>query len=115
MTETITKLFIAIVKKPLFEADFHELNILFSPDSSNPHAVFSSKGIGEPALALASSVFFAIKDAITAARKERGLSPMFQLFAPATAERIRMSCEDELTKKVPLIKEGTYKPWGIQI
>ena len=83
--------------------------------SSNAHAIHSSKGIGEPALALASSVFFAIKDAIGAARKERGLTLTFPLIAPATAERIRMACEDELTKRVPLIEEGSYKPWGIQI
>ncbi|XP_040888338.1 aldehyde oxidase 3-like [Toxotes jaculatrix] len=33
-------------------------------DFHNPHAVYSSKGIGEPVLFLGSSVFFAIKDAV---------------------------------------------------
>ena len=77
--------------------------------------MYSSKGIGEPPLFLASSVFFAIKDAITAARKERGLDLIFKLDAPATAERIRMACEDEITGKIPPLKEGSYKPWGIQV
>ena len=84
-------------------------------DSSNPRAIYSSKGIGEPPLFLSSSVFFAIKDAIKAARTERGLSPIFKLDAPATSERIRMACEDDLTERVPKLKDGTYQPWGIQV
>ena len=84
-------------------------------DAPNPHAVYSSKGIGEPPLFLASSVFFAIKDAVIAARKERGLSAVFKMDAPATAERIRMACEDELTKRIPIPEEGKWQPWGIQV
>ena len=49
---------------------------------------------------MASSVFFAIKDAIQSARAEIGLTEVFQLYSPATAERIRMACEDQLTRKV---------------
>lgn len=40
---------------------------------------------------------------------------MFKLSAPATAERIRMACEDEITERIPLLADGTYKPWGIQV
>lgn len=58
------------------------------------------KAVGEPPLFLASSVFFAIKEAITAARIERGLNGAFRLDSPATAARIRMACEDEITDKV---------------
>ena len=92
-----------------------EFKVHLLKDSSNPRAIFSSKGIGEPALFLASSVYFAIKDAITSARKEVGLDGSFQLEIPATAKRIRMACEDQFTRQVPVPKEGTYKPWGIQI
>ena len=60
-------------------------------------------------------MFFAIKDAIKAARIERGLNLMFKLDAPATSERIRMACEDHMTKRIPELKDGTYKPWGIQV
>ncbi|XP_065071577.1 xanthine dehydrogenase/oxidase-like isoform X2 [Rhopilema esculentum] len=92
-----------------------EFNVTLLKDAPNPHAVYSSKGIGEPPLFLASSVFFAIKDAIIAARKERGLSAVFKMDAPATAERIRMACEDELTKRIPIPEEGKWQPWGIQV
>jgi len=49
---------------------------------------------------LAVTVFFAIKDAISAARKDAGLSGFFQLDSPATAERIRMACTDQFTQQV---------------
>ena len=40
----------------------------------------------------------------------------FQLYSPLSAERIRLACEDHITKLVPqLPSEGSYKPWGIQV
>lgn len=48
---------------------------------------------------LASSVFFAIYDAVSAARKEEGVEGYFRLDSPATAEKIRMSCVDKFTKQ----------------
>jgi hypothetical protein len=50
-------------------------------------------------------------------RKDAGIdSGHFRLDSPLTAERIRMACEDQLTKKVPLLPpEGSYKQWGIQV
>jgi xanthine dehydrogenase/oxidase len=91
------------------------LNVTLLKESSNPKAVYSSKGIGEPPFGLASAVFFAIKDAIASARKDAGLSGMFHLDSPATAERIRMSCIDDITRQVPSYKEGTFKPWTIRV
>jgi xanthine dehydrogenase molybdopterin-binding subunit B len=58
------------------------------------------QGIGEPPLALAMSAFFAIKDAISSARKDAGISGPFKLDSPATSERIRMACVDDLTRQV---------------
>jgi len=49
---------------------------------------------------LASSAFFAIKEAIKAARKEMNIHGHFRLDAPATAARIRNACIDNLTIKV---------------
>ena len=93
-----------------------EFNVSLLRGAPNPKAVFSSKAIGEPPLFLASSIFFAVKEAIRAARLERGLSAKFRLDAPATAERIRMACEDQFTKRVSeLPPDGTYKRWGIQV
>ncbi|ODN01215.1 Xanthine dehydrogenase/oxidase [Orchesella cincta] len=78
-------------------------NVSMLRGAPNPKAVYSSKGLGEPPLFLAASIFFAIKEAIKAARKEVGLSPLFRFDAPATVERIRLACEDE---KVDKVKEG---------
>lgn len=58
------------------------------------------QAVGEPPLILAASVFFAIKEAVAAARTDRGLSQVFRLDSPATVERIRMACQDFLTDKV---------------
>ena len=65
------------------------------------------QAIGEPPLGLATTVFFAIKDAIAAARNDVGLDGPFPLDSPATAERIRMACVDDLTKQVT--KFRTYR------
>lgn len=64
----------------------------------NPKAIHSSKAVGEPPFFLAASVFFAIRDAITAARAEENLFDWFPLDNPATPERIRMACTDNFTK-----------------
>ena len=45
-------------------------------------------------------MFFAIKDAIKSAREESGLTGGFRLDSPATAEKIRMACQDEFAKQV---------------
>ena len=102
-----------------------QFNVSLLRGTSNPRAVYSSKAVGEPPLFLASSVFFAIKDAIQCARRdgrksENNLSnkkeQIFQLNAPATAERIRMACLDEFTEKVPELPDESEKlAWGIQV
>lgn len=45
-------------------------------------------------------MFFAIKEAIAAARKEENLDANFYMQSPATSARIRMACQDEITKNV---------------
>jgi xanthine dehydrogenase/oxidase len=79
-----------------------EFNVSLLTGAPNPRAVYSSKAIGEPPLFLASSVFFAIKEAIEAARKEVNLDPHFSLQSPATSARIRMACRDEIIKNVSM-------------
>ncbi|XP_042004114.1 xanthine dehydrogenase 1-like isoform X2 [Salvia splendens] len=75
-----------------------KFSISLLKDAPNPKAIHSSKAVGEPPFFLASAVFFAIKDAIIAAREDAGLSGWFPLDNPATPERIRMACVDEFTK-----------------
>lgn len=49
---------------------------------------------------LGSSVFFAIADAVAAARRERDLAEDFIVQSPATPERVRMACADRFTDMV---------------
>ncbi|KAK2141206.1 hypothetical protein LSH36_1140g00006 [Paralvinella palmiformis] len=86
-------------KIPSFSDIPVEFNVSLLKGSSNPKAVYSSKAIGEPPLFLSSSVFFAIHDAISAARHDAGYDNYFTLHSPATAERIRMACVDQFTKQ----------------
>lgn len=80
-----------------------EFNVSLLTGAPNPRAVYSSRAIGEPPLFLASSVYFAIKEAILAARQEENLDPNFYLQSPATSARIRMACQDGITQKVKKI------------
>jgi len=68
-------------------------------DAPNRRTVFSSKGVGEPPLNLAMSVYFAIKDAVASARKDNGLEGYFRMDSPATGERIRLACADPLLRQ----------------
>ncbi|XP_012285983.1 xanthine dehydrogenase [Orussus abietinus] len=98
-------------KLPGFTDIPQEFNVSLLKGAPNPRAVYSSKAVGEPPLFLASSAFFAIKQAIKAAREEMKVTKNFRLDSPATAARIRMACVDDLTLK---LGEGDGKrPWNI--
>ncbi|NXC42799.1 AOXB oxidase, partial [Penelope pileata] len=88
-----------------------QFRVYLLPNSHKSIAIYSSKGVGEAGFFLGSSVFFAIRDAVAAARKERGLPLNFTLNSPLTVERIRMACDDVFTEMIPKDKPGTYKPW----
>ncbi|CAG9760635.1 unnamed protein product [Ceutorhynchus assimilis] len=89
-----------------------ELNVSLLKGTSNPRAVYSSKAVGEPPLFLASSVLFAIKEAIKAARLENGITENFKIESPATASRIRMACKDNITSKLKEPEPDSFKPWN---
>jgi xanthine dehydrogenase/oxidase len=62
--------------------------------------VQSSKGIGEPPLFLGSTVFFALREAIRAARDMNGKAgEKWALHSPATAERLRLAVGDGLVER----------------
>lgn len=70
-----------------------------------------SRGVGEPPLFMGSSVFFAIRDALRAARKQYGVDEVLSLQSPATPERIRVSCADPILKRsqvVPMEGEKSF-------
>ncbi|XP_022116184.2 xanthine dehydrogenase [Pieris rapae] len=90
-----------------------EFNVSLLKGAPNLRAVYSSKAVGEPPLFLASSIFFAIKQAIRAARSDAGVPLDFYLEAPATSARIRMACEDHITKKIPKPEPGSFVPWNV--
>ncbi|XP_067116672.1 aldehyde oxidase 5 [Osmerus mordax] len=92
-----------------------QLNVHLLANAENPYAIYMSKGIGEPPVFFGCTIFFAIKEAIAAARRDRGLDETFSLSSPATAEKIRMACIDQFTQKVPCTKEGIFKPWSINV
>ncbi|XP_051841866.1 aldehyde oxidase 3-like isoform X2 [Antechinus flavipes] len=92
-----------------------ELNVSLLTSTKNPIAIYSSKGLGESGMFLGSSVFFAILDAVTTARKERGLTETFSMSSPATPELIRMICVDKFTDLIPRDDPKSYKPWSIPV
>ncbi|CAH2076598.1 unnamed protein product, partial [Iphiclides podalirius] len=100
-------------KKKGFSDIPKEFNVSLLKGAPNPRAVYSSKAVGEPPLFLAASVFFAIKEAIASARSEFGASLEFVLEAPATCARIRMACEDEITKQVKPTIKARGQPWNV--
>ena len=65
----------------------------------NLRTIQRSRGVGEPPLFMGSSVFFAIRDALKAARKQFGDHEVLSLQSPATPERIRISCADPILKR----------------
>ncbi|KAF1371502.1 hypothetical protein PFLUV_G00277450 [Perca fluviatilis] len=92
-----------------------QLTVSLLRDAPHDKAIFASKAVGEPPLFLAASVFYAIKDAISAAREETGVFGPFRLDSPASAERIRTACQDRFTKLCPPADPGTYTPWSVQV
>ncbi|XP_057601489.1 aldehyde oxidase 1 isoform X2 [Hippopotamus amphibius kiboko] len=92
-----------------------ELHISLLPPSQNSNTLYSSKGLGESGIFLGCSVFFAIHDAVSAARQERGLFGPLKLSSPLTPEKIRMACEDKFTKMIPRDEPGSYVPWSVPV
>ncbi|AWO95494.1 putative xanthine dehydrogenase/oxidase [Scophthalmus maximus] len=84
-------------------------------DAPNEKAIFASKAVGEPPLFLAASVFYAIKDAVTAARAESDIRGPFRLDSPASAERIRNACSDHFNQLCRSAEPGSFTPWSVQV
>mmetsp|Transcript_8455 Transcript_8455/g.24854 ORF Transcript_8455/g.24854 Transcript_8455/m.24854 type:complete len:1474 (-) Transcript_8455:307-4728(-) len=67
----------------------------------NRFAVHSSKAVGEPPLYLGFSVYMALREAVRAARAEHlgeAAGKHFIMHSPATSERLRMACADEIAR-----------------
>jgi xanthine dehydrogenase/oxidase len=65
----------------------------------------SSKGIGEPPLFLGATVFFALREAVRAARGMNGVKEPLVLDSPATAEGLRLAVADDLVRKAEVVRK----------
>lgn len=81
----------------------------------NLRTIQRSRGVGEPPLFMGSSVFFAIRDALRAARKQYGVEDVLSLQSPATPERIRVSCADPILKKALVVPTEGEQSFFISI
>lgn len=105
-------------KIPAFGSIPIEFRVSLLRDSPNKKAIYASKAVGEPPLFLASSVFFAIKDAIRAARAQHtdhGMKELFRLDSPATPEKIRNACIDKFTTLCVTDVPENCKPWSVRV
>ncbi|XP_076991100.1 xanthine dehydrogenase/oxidase isoform X2 [Tamandua tetradactyla] len=105
-------------KIPAFGSIPTQFRVSLLRDCPNKKAIYSSKAVGEPPLFLAASIFFAIKDAILAARAQHGkynMNTLFHLDSPATPERIRNACVDRFTALGVTDVPDNCKPWSLRV
>lgn len=105
-------------KIPAFGSIPIEFRVSLLRDCPNKRAIYASKAVGEPPLFLASSIFFAIKDAIRAARAQHGdnnAKQLFQLDSPATPEKIRNACVDQFTTLCVTGTSENCKSWSVRV
>lgn len=92
----------------------------------NLQTIARSRGVGEPPLFMGSAVFFAIRDALKAARSQYGVEAslegegssndgLLRLDSPATPERIRISCADPILKRSFVAPQEGEKSFFISI
>ena len=89
-------------KLPAFNDTPREFNVRLMSGVDNRVAVHSSKAVGEPPFFLGATTFFAIRNAIAAAREEHLTSEAdapFAFYSPATTERIRLACGDRFAAR----------------
>ncbi|XP_061287995.1 xanthine dehydrogenase/oxidase isoform X2 [Bos javanicus] len=105
-------------KIPAFGSIPTEFRVSLLRDCPNKKAIYASKAVGEPPLFLGASVFFAIKDAIRAARAQHtnnNTKELFRLDSPATPEKIRNACVDKFTTLCVTGAPGNCKPWSLRV
>ncbi|SMQ46492.1 unnamed protein product [Zymoseptoria tritici ST99CH_3D1] len=105
-------------KIPGFRDIPQEMNISLLKDVEweNLRTIQRSRGVGEPPLFMGSAVFFAIRDALKAQRKDYGLEDeVLKLVSPATVERIRVSCGDDIVKRAMVEPQEGEKSFFVAI
>jgi xanthine dehydrogenase/oxidase len=96
-----------------------QLNVKILRGKTYKHlrTIKSSKGVGEPPFLMGVSVFFALREAVKAARAQNGLAgPLIGLKSPCTAETLRLACGDELVQKATVLPTNeSEKPWSVRL
>ena len=95
------------------------VSLLKNVEWENLRTIQRSRGVGEPPLFMGSAVFFAIRDALKAARrqweKDSGSSGVLSLWSPATVERIRLSCNDPIIERSRVKAQDGEKSFFVTI
>ncbi|KAI8588865.1 molybdopterin binding aldehyde oxidase/xanthine dehydrogenase [Geranomyces variabilis] len=92
-----------------------DMRVTFLAGVANKRAIHSSKAVGEPPLFLGATVFFAIREAVKAARRANGVADAaswFRMDSPATGERILSACggrDYDIAREV----RDDGKAWGV--
>jgi xanthine dehydrogenase/oxidase len=104
-------------KIPGFRDIPQEFNVSLLKDVEwkNLRTIKRSRGVGEPPLFMGAAVFFAIRDALVAARKQWGEEEVLVLRSPATVERIRVSCADPILKRSEVVAREGEKSFFVSI
>ncbi|KAJ1972089.1 hypothetical protein H4R35_004868 [Dimargaris xerosporica] len=91
------------------------VQILRNLTYTNLKTIRGSKGIGEPPLFLGSSVLFALRDALKAARADHNVDAPLRLHSPATAELLRLACQDPIVQACAVKPQAKAKPWALRV
>jgi xanthine dehydrogenase/oxidase len=105
-------------KIPSFNDIPQVFNVSFLRDASSWNelrTVQSSKGVGEPPVFLGASVFFALREAVVAARKQNGLTEPLTLDSPATVERLRLAVGDDLVKMGTVVPKDGEQDFFVRV
>ncbi|RXG51614.1 Xanthine dehydrogenase [Armadillidium vulgare] len=84
-------------KPPMAQDIPTDLRITLLPKGDNKHGVLRSKATGEPALCLTYCVVTALRQAITSARADAGLTDWFEITTPLTVEKAHLLCKTNAT------------------
>jgi len=103
---------------------FH-VSLLRGVEWKDLRTIQRSRGVGEPPLFMGSAVFFAIRDALKAARAQYGVAAtvgedrkgdgLLSLESPATPERIRLACVDPIMERSRVVPKEGEKSFFIAI
>ncbi|KAB8346061.1 hypothetical protein FH972_023113 [Carpinus fangiana] len=93
------------------------VSLLKDVEWENLRTIQRSRGVGEPPLFMGSAVFFAIREALKAQRRDycEGKEEVLSLISPATVERIRVECRDPIVERARVKAEAGEKSFFMAI